>query len=239
VNAIQRIGNATLYLGDCREIMPALTGIDAIVTDPPYGIDHIRGHGGNGRWRRRNDIAIKGDSEPFDPGPLLKFDNVLLWGADHFYPRLPDHGRWLGWNKLGDFQPWDDFSDIEFAWHSREGAARIFSLAWKGVIRTGSGENGGERWHPSQKPVALMHWCIEQAGGYVILDPYMGSGTTGVACARLNRPFIGIEIDPAHFGTACRRIEEAQRQGDLLNQLPPADDPADARMADLFAEPED
>ena len=95
--------------------------------------------------------------------------------------------------------------------------------------------------HPTPKQLAPTEWCVARASrsGDLVLDPYMGSGTTGVACARLGRRFIGIEIEPRYFNIACRRIEEAQRQGDLLNSLPPAEDPADTRMADLFAEPED
>ena len=94
------------------------------------------------------------------------------------------------------------------------------------------------RVHPTQKPIAVMIWCIEMTDG-TILDPFMGSGTTGVACAKLGRQFIGIEIEPKYFDIACRRIEAAQRQGDIFRDLPPAEDPADVRMADLFREPEE
>lgn len=209
----------TLYLGDCGDVLPTLRKVDAVVTDPPYGIGYVKGAGGNGRHNRRNIAPIVGDDNPFDPSALLPFGNVLMWGADHYYPRLPDSGRWLAWNKLGDLEPWDSFADVEFAWHSRDGAARMFSLAWKGVIR--AEENGAARHHPSQKPLALMAWCIEQCGDAgIILDPYMGSGSTGVAAARLGRQFIGIEIDPKYFDIACKRVADALKQTDMFIEKP-------------------
>ncbi len=214
----------TLYCGDCREILPSLARSTTIVSDPPYGINY--NHGGGNRFgkvgvtksaKERGSPKIVGDDRPFDPSPLLEFSNVLLFGADHFYPRLPDSGRWLAWNKLGDLEPWDSFSDVEFAWHSGEGAARIFSMMWKGVACDKRGENGGLREHPTQKPLRLMVWAIEQAGGSgLVCDPYMGSGTTGVAAVRLSRPFVGIEFEPRYFAIACRRIGDALKQGELF-----------------------
>ncbi len=133
--------------------------------------------------------------------------------------RLPDKGRFLAWNKLGDMEPWDSFSDVEFAWHSQDRAARIFSMKWKGLACDKVGENGGLREHTTQKPIRLMQWCIEEARvplGATVVDPFMGSGTTGVACMNLGRKFIGIEIEPKYFDIACRRIEDAQRQQRLI-----------------------
>lgn len=214
----------TLYCGDNVDVLAALPRSITIVSDPPYGIDYNRS-GGNrfgkvgvtGAAKKRGSPKIHGDDKPFDPAPLLVFDNVLIFGADHFYPRLPDRGRFLAWNKLGDLQPWDSFSDVEFAWHSREGAARVFSMMWKGIACDKRGENGGLREHPTQKPVRLMIWAIEQAGGAgLVCDPYMGAGSTGVAAVRLARPFVGVEIEPRYFDIACRRIAEALRQGELF-----------------------
>lgn len=219
---VEHIGTATLYLGDCREIMPTPGKVDAVVTDPPYGIGHVKGSGGKGKHSRRNIAPIVGDDEPFDPAALLAFENVLMWGANHYAARLP-HGRWLAWNKLGSMESFDSFSDVEFAWHSRRGADRIFNFMWKGIASVKAGEDGGRRDHPTQKPIALMQWCIEQVSpATTILDPFMGSGTTGVACARRGRRFIGIEIEPRYFDIACRRIEEAQRQGDMFRDAPTA-----------------
>ena len=218
---VEQIGDATLYLGDCLEILPTLGTVDAVVTDPPYGISFVKGAGGNGaqpKSRRRDYGAIVGDDKPFDPTPWLKWP-CILWGANHFAQRLP-HGRWLAWNKLGSLAPWDSFSDVEFAWQNTRAADRIFSLLWKGLCQ-GEKINGGLRGHPTQKPISLMEWCL----GFVpdaetILDPYMGSGTTGVACAKLGRKFIGIEIDEGYFDIACERIRKAYAQPDMFIERP-------------------
>ena len=219
MSRIERIGNATLYLGDCREILPSLPKVDAVITDPPYGIGYVHsGCGNTAAANKRGSPPIHGDKEPFDPMPWVELcPEVLLFGADHFYPRLPDSGRWLAWNKLGDMTPWDSFSDVEFIWHSRDKAARIFSMKWKGLACDKVGENGGLREHVTQKPLRLMRWCIEQCGNPdLILDPYMGSGSTGVAAMQMGLSFIGCEIEPKYFDIACRRIDDAQRQGRLI-----------------------
>lgn len=223
------LGDATLYLGDCHDISGAVGQVDAVVTDPPYGIGYNHS-GGERRFgtcgvtkaaRQRGQPKIYGDDQPFDPRPWLHFSNVMFWGADHFYPRLPDSGRWLAWNKLGHREPWDSFSDVEFAWHSGEGAARIFSMLWKGIACEKKGENNGLREHTTQKPIRLMRWCLEQSkalSGSVILDPFMGSGTTGVAAIQSGYAFVGIEIDEVYFDIACRRIREASEQTDLFRR---------------------
>lgn len=242
---IERIGDATLYLGDCRDILPGLGPVDACVTDPPYGIAYVKGSSGRqGNYRgkdakkSRHIEAIHGDDAPFDPSHLLKYPNLLVWGANHYCHRLPQgKGRWLAWNKLEYLASFDDFSDVEFAWHSLGRASRIINYMWKGGLACRkAGESNGKRFHPTTKPVAVMEWCLKQIGDAdLIVDPYMGSGTSGIACARRGRRFIGIEIDPAHFETACERLHGAHRQ-DLLA---PAPQPLeDQRLVDLFAEPE-
>lgn len=220
MSRVEQIGAATLYLGDCREILPTLGRVDAVVTDPPYGIGFLKGAGGKGLQAKTRPLrdAVIGDDAPFDPTPFLDFPEVLMWGADHFSTRLP-HGRWLAWNKLGKMESFDSFSDVEFAWLNRIGAARIFNHMWKGLCQ--ASEKDTVRHHATVKPVALMEWCLGFIKGQTILDPFMGSGTTGVACARLGRSFIGIEIDPKYFDIALRRIEQAQRQSDLF--IHPAD----------------
>lgn len=226
----EQIGLATLYLGDCREIAPTLERPAAVISDPPYGIGFVKGTGGRSNLHsgkkhgldRLNALSpVIGDDEPFDPEQWLSAAGVvLLWGANHFAQRLP-HGRWLAWNKLGGLEPWDSFSDVEFAWINARGADRIFSHLWKGLCQAGAGT---KRDHPTQKPVPLMNWCVTQAkvpAGGTILDPYMGSGSTGVAAVQMRHPFVGIEIEERYFDIACRRIEEAQRQGDMFRDALP------------------
>lgn len=207
----------TLYLGDCREILPTLVGIDALISDPPYGIAHVKRAGGRGKHNRRNIAPIAGDATPFDPTHLLKYPDVIIWGASHYAQRLP-HGRWYVWDKLGKMESYDSFSDIEIAWHNKRGAERIFRHMWKGICQ--DSEKDATREHPTQKPVVLMVWCIEQVTGQFICDPYMGTGTTGVAAVRKGRKFIGIEIDPKYFDIACRRISEELRKPDMFIEKP-------------------
>jgi site-specific DNA-methyltransferase (adenine-specific) len=214
------IGPHELWLGDCREILPLLPKACAVVTDPPYGIAFERGVGGQGVQKKlkRSYGPIAGDDVPFDPSPWLSWP-CILWGANHYSERLP-HGRWLAWNKLGTLKPWDSFSDVEFAWQNIRAADRIFSLLWKGLCQ-GEKVDNGARGHPTQKPVALMEWCLGfLPGADAILDPFMGSGTTGVACQKLGRRFVGVEVNPAYFDIACRRVEEATKQADLFIEQP-------------------
>ena len=214
---IERIGDATLYLGDCLEILPTLDKVDAVVTDPPYGMgldtdfSGFKGWTGGGHTYDR----VVGDDTPFDPLPRLKAAPVcVLWGANHFASRLPDSGGWLVFNKRGDGKPSEIcFGDCELAWANRLKSVRMYSQMWHGVARWS--KEG--RLHPTQKPIGLMEWCIRQAGDpNTILDPFMGSGTTGVACANLGRKFIGIEIEPKYFDIACERITAAYAQGRLF-----------------------
>lgn len=129
-------------------------------------------------------------------------------------------GRWLVWDKR-DGVGFNDQSDVEFAWISGERRAdRLFAHRWSGWTK--ASERGDPRLHPTQKPVALMEWCLGfLPAARIILDPFMGSGTTLVACQRLGRNGIGIELDPGYFDAACRRVEAAARQPDLLIPPPP------------------
>jgi site-specific DNA-methyltransferase (adenine-specific)/modification methylase len=208
-----------LILGDClAEIKKLRRSIDAVVSDPPYGIGYVKGPGGNPRagrsWCRRNHSKpVIGDDQPFDPAPLLAIaPHVILWGANHYASRLP-HGSWVAWDKLDGREPWDSFSDVEFAWCNWRGKDRIVRHLWKGVCT--ASEVGKRRLHPTQKPVAVMRWCLEQlpASSLTILDPYMGSGSTGVAAVEMGLNFIGIERDPAYFKIARERIASARGDG--------------------------
>lgn len=210
-----------LHLGDCRDILPALGKVDAVVTDPPYGIGYLHsGKGGRsstlsgGKATALGAPRIVGDDTQFDPAPFLGWPSIFF-GANHFASRLPQTGTLHVWDKHCGRAGDDSFSDAEFFWSSAKSKTRVVRYLWKGVLR--DGENNGEpRWHPSQKPVEVLKFCIRMMKEGTILDPFMGSGTTGVAAVQLGRAFTGIEIEPKYFDIACRRVAEATKQTDLF-----------------------
>ncbi len=198
---IETIGPATLYLGDCRDILPTLPKVDAVITDPPYGIGACGGVGKYGKLRV-DEFSPVWDASPVDhdllAACLARGDIQIVFGGNYFC--LPPSRNFLVWNKGAGFRG-RDFAECEMAWCSWDGNARILTydpLAGRDYV-------GKE--HPTQKPVPVMRWCIEQTrGAQTILDPFMGSGTTGVACVELDRQFIGIEREPKYFDIACKRI---------------------------------
>jgi site-specific DNA-methyltransferase (adenine-specific) len=201
------IGDATLYCGDCRDILPTLGKVDAVVTDPPYGIGFGAKHT---KWSaNRGTVLGDWDDTIPDVEPLTELsDHVIIWGGERF--SLPVRRCWLTWVKP-DAAP--TFASTEYAWTSWDRPARhlIHSIGATNAERVG---------HPTQKPLSLMRWCISFLPADVgsILDPFMGSGTTGVAAVQMGRKFIGIEREPKYFDIACKRIEDAQRQGDMFIQ---------------------
>jgi DNA modification methylase len=204
----------TIYHGDCLEILPALGPVDAVVADPPYGITHranVKSKRGSIPVLAQYHATVTGDGVPFDPSPLLSVGcQHILWGANHYASRLPDSAGWLVWLKQADpFIGRLTFSDCELAWSNVGGAARVFKLIWGGIMRQGEGSLGraGRRLHPTQKPVELMRWCIEKTKG-LILDPYMGSGTTLRAAKDLGRKAIGIEIEERYCEIAAKRLAQ-------------------------------
>tara|TARA_R110002110_G_C13240720_1_gene699065 strand:- start:156 stop:821 length:666 start_codon:yes stop_codon:yes gene_type:complete len=205
------IGDCTLYQGDCLEILPTLGKVDAVVTDPPYGIDFTQ---------RTTGEKITGDDKPFDPAPFLECGTEhIFWGANNFCQRLPA-GRWLVWIKRAvEVAAPKSYGDCEIAWVSTPGCIKAMRLISDGCIRQGV-EHGIRRVHPSQKPREIMEWCLEFVSGESILDPFMGSGTTGVACVKLGRKFIGIELEPKYFDIACERITKAYAQPDMFVPAP-------------------
>lgn len=211
------IGCCTLYHADCLDVLPLLSGVDAVISDPPYGIDHKveRTIKGGGKWNHGNYAKrIAGDKEPFDPTPWLSFPIAVLWGANNYADKLPASSGWLVWDKRRGGTHSPDFiaSDCELAWCNSIGSVKILSHLWAGLCRE---SEVGQHLHPTQKPVRLMAWCMAVAkvpAAATVLDPYMGSGSTGVACIQSGRSFIGIEKDPDHFATACKRLKEEQQQ---------------------------
>jgi site-specific DNA-methyltransferase (adenine-specific) len=222
------IGKATLYLCDCMDLLQALPADAAIVTDPPYGMsfdtDSTRFSGFTQaglppRGDGRKDRQIHGDDKPFDPAPWLQFKRTTLWGANHYARELP-LGSTLVWLKKQPQHYGTFLSDAEIGWQSWGHGVYAFNAPDSNARRrrefTGT-IMGAETAHPTQKPVALMRWCLERTGDAPIyVDPYMGSGTTGVACAEIGAAFIGCEIEPTYFEIACERIADAQRQDRLF-----------------------
>lgn len=218
------IGSAILYLGDCMDMIHEVPKDAAIVADPQYGMDwdtdSTRFSAGSiERGEGRKDRKIIGDDKPFDPTPWLAWKRVILWGANHYAQRLPV-GTTLLWLKKAPQHYGTFLSDAEVGWQSTGHGVYVFNAPDSNGRRrkelTGT-PFGTETAHPAQKPVALMRWCIERVGtAPVYVDGYMGSGTTGVACAEMGRAFIGCEKDPIYFDIACRRVEDAQRQERLF-----------------------
>mgnify|MGYP000911072919 CR=1 len=198
---------ATLILGDSETM--ELPAADALITDPPYGIGFAHGGGcvtGAARGTRFAGAAIHGDDKPFEPARWLGFGIVALWGANHYASKLPDCACWLVWDKRDGIDS-NDQADCELAWTNLRSPASLKRHMWNGMLK--DSERGEPRVHPMQKPVVLMAWTMEQCKvpiGATVLDPYMGSGTTGIACLRTGRNYIGIERDAAHYKTACDRI---------------------------------
>lgn len=213
------IGNAELWLGDCRDILPLLPKVDAVITDPPYGISIDRQMAASSGTKSGGMLARKGEyiASGWDDAPmsndvaeiLIRLGKeVVLWGGNYY--GLPASQCWLVWDK----QVNGNFADCELAWTNMKKPVRKFAWMWNGMLRQGGEQRNG---HPTQKPLALMKWCIEQTGNpQTILDPFMGSGTTGVAAVQMGRKFIGIEREPKYFDIACKRIEDAQRQVDMF-----------------------
>ena len=213
------IGDCTLYLGDCLEVMPALGKVDAVVTDPPYGInENSKKVASRGKLAAPKDYGeFLWDAKPPSKELINLVLNTAEWhvifGGNYF--ELPPTSCWLIWDKQNGE---NDFADCEMAWTNLNKAVRRIYWRWNGMIRKGD----DVREHPTQKPVGVIQWCINHLPDdcETILDPFMGSGTTGVACVKLGRKFIGIEIDEKYFDIACKRIEEAYKQPDLFIKSP-------------------
>lgn len=198
-------GGITIYWGDCRELLPTLTKVDLLLTDPPYGIalDTTNDKYKDGISR----VAVAGDAEPFDPSHLLGFDQAIIWGGNCFASRLPDWRGWLCWVKTARNGAAIRQADMELAWTNFVRRSQVFRHLWIGAYK--ASESGQRAQHPTQKPVELMQWCITRAGRpALILDPYMGSGSTLRAAKNLNLAAIGIEIEERYCEIAARRLDQ-------------------------------
>lgn len=217
-----QIGDCRLILGDCLEVLPLLGKVDAVVTDPPYGIDYGKSGGFNathgwGPWREN--CEWDRDRPPQEAFDLMLgiSKHQIIWGGNYFTDYLPPTMHWLLWDKgQRDFS----LADFEIAWGSQKRAARVFEYARGKAVKDG-------KQHPTQKPVEVMVRCLQELpkNTKTILDPYMGSGTTGVACLKEGRSFIGIEKDPGYFDIACRRIQDAFSRPDMFLEAQRAPEP--------------
>jgi hypothetical protein len=224
VSRIETIGDATLYLGDCREILPTLSEVEAVVTDPPYGINHSSSHGASWEGTR-----IAGDSDTTARDAVLQdFAEVAAFGTWKTPPIANTRGC-----LVFDKGPAFGMGDLSFPWKPSFELIYIRGSGWigardEGVLRghmqvswetqfKGLGPREA-RSHPHQKPVSLICALLEKHPARTILDPFMGSGTTGVACMKLGRKFTGVEIEPKYFDIACRRIEEVWKQPRLFEE---------------------
>jgi len=202
---IETIGDAKLYLGDCMDILPTLDKVDAVITDPPYGLgDRMKG----GTWAEKQEFKdmVVWDTAPPSIKDLLNIASkakiCVFWGGNYY--GLPASRCWLVWDKQNAVPT---MSDCEIAWTNLDANTKRFSHPVGRVL------NG----HPSEKPLRLIEWTLKtvKASG-VILDPFMGSGTTGVASIKSNNKFIGIEREQKYFDIACKRIEQASKQIDMF-----------------------
>lgn len=202
------IGNAELYHGDCMEILPTLPKVDAVVTDPPYGMDFQSNH------RKIDHSKIAGDvgAECLNFAASIEANHSLYvfcrWDNLREVPKPKSCITWV--------KPNWSMGDLEHE-HGRQSEVCLF---WPGVGHKWpdkrpsdviSAPRTGNDYHPTEKPVYLMEQIIKWTAGAVI-DPFMGSGTTGVARMNLGRKFIGIELERKYFDIACQRIEQAQKQ---------------------------
>ena len=208
------IGECTLILGDCLEVMPTLGKVDAVVTDPPYGIGSKMG---GGSWSYKDEMSIwDTEAKQVWIDEILKLNiPTIIWGGNYF--KVPASRGWLIWKK--PYFP--SMADAEMAYTNMDRNTKIFDF----------NRTDGKKEHPTEKPLPVIKWCLTHLpDANTILDPFMGSGTTGVACAKMGRKFIGIELEEKYFNIACKRIEEAYQQPDMFVE---ADKPVTQEAMDL------
>lgn len=208
------IGNCNLYLGDCREVLPHLPKVDLVLTDPPYGIGAGSGTGGNNAAKAKDygpDTWDKTTPPAWLFGLMQEMSkHQIIYGGNYFV--LPPSSCWLVWDKDNS----GNFADAELAWTNMQKAVRLKKYRWNGMLQEDM-KNKEIREHPTQKPVPVMEWSLSHAPeSKTVADPFMGSGTTGVACANMGKTFYGIEREPKYFDIACKRIEAAYAQGRLF-----------------------
>ncbi len=217
MSRVEVIGDAILHMSDCRDVLPDLGGVvDTVVSDPPFGMNFQSNH----RAVQHAEIVNDGTDE------LLRWaceipvrhSRYVFCRWDNIYT-LPKPKSLVTWVKNN----WS-MGDLEHE-HARQTEVALFYQGPDHFFPSGrpsdviEAPRTGNIFHPTEKPVALMWRFVKWTDG-TVFDPFMGSASTGVACAQLGRPFVGCEIDPTHFDTACRRIEEAHKQPRMFVDAP-------------------
>lgn len=223
---VKLCSTVSVILGDAYEIIDVFKDDCRLIGDPPWGIAYQSTHNtgrrnGTAYLRTDGDFPpIVGDDKSFNPKPFLRFKTVCLWGANNYAHLLPPSRGWLVWDKLAGKTPTDG-SDCELAWTNQDMPIRMYTHLWRGLIRAGE-ENVSKarKLHPHQKPVALMAWVLRTLKvtvGDTVIDPFMGSGSLGVACWRLGINYVGIEVDPHYYEVATERLTDELRQPTLFS----------------------
>ena len=217
---VETIGNATLYLGDCRDILPTLlVRPGVVVTDPPFGIAYRSGYATDELWQGGREIANDGDTQARDEALSMLADVPALVFGVRRVPQPTGTRTTLIWDKgpalgMGALDlPWKPSYEEIYVIGKGFAGPRDGAVIYCPPVQS-MAKNGRE--HPNEKPVRLLSILLAKCPDGLVCDPFMGSGSTGVACANLQREFVGIEIEPKYFDIACRRIEDAQRQGRLI-----------------------
>ena len=196
----------TIYHGDCFEIMLELEPVDLVIVDPPYGINEAAGKNkSRGKLCKPKDYGNKNwDKKPIDfelLWKLLSLGKYACCFGGNYYP-MPPSSCWLVWDKINYGT---DFADCELAWTNYKKAVRLIRHQWNGMLRKGK----EPRYHPTQKPLALIKWAIKLSPKYnTILDPMMGSGTTLRTAKDLGLKAIGIEKEEKYCAIAARRLQQ-------------------------------
>lgn len=219
MSRVETIGDCTLYLGDCLEILPTLGKHDLCVTDPPFGVGNFVQVTGRlmGRGAGRGQAVDWNETPP--PAEFFRTlqeitAHRVIWGAN-FFNCFEDRGGAIVWIKR---QKMPNFSKADVASCTHFQKTEIIEIPWTNFTVAHQAETD----HPCERPVDLYEWCIEyMPPSATVLDPYMGSGSVGVACVRLQKAFTGIERHEPYFDAACHRIEAAYRQPRLFAEPKP------------------